>query len=277
MSSGKLKRDLAFLLKESFKDHVQLFRMYSYVQSYLESFDLKDLLSELKINNIDNYLNQVRHFSVREAGKRDAILLEYLGHEGIEKIVDSVLESISLYSGTDLIDILDVGAGTGLLTAKMTDRIKSSMPNASFFAMDLTPDMLKVLTSKRKDIVPIVGIVEKIRESVLYSSRFFALPDKFDVIISILTLHHVKDVKKALSSLRESIKPNGRVIIVDLCKHEFKEFKDEMCDIHLGFDPAEFQRLAVNYFSQILIEKMAGVCCTSSSRSVELFKAVLMP
>ncbi|RLG54319.1 MAG: hypothetical protein DRO00_01490 [Thermoproteota archaeon] len=265
------------MLEESFKEYMQLFGMYSCVQSYLESFNLKDLLTELRINNLEGYLDQARHFSLKEAKKRDEILFRYFGPEGIERIVNSVLESIILPSDTGLLDILDVGAGTGLLTSKIVDRIKSHLPNASFFAMDLTPEMLKVLASKRRDIVPIVGIIEKIRESVLYSSRFFALPDKFDVIISILTLHHVTDVEKALSSLRESVKPSGRVIVVDLCKHEFDEFREEMGDIHLGFDPAEFQKLAVNYFSQILIEKMQGICCTSSGRSVELFKAVLTP
>jgi len=251
--------------------------MHSYVQSYLESFNLKDLLTELRINNSKGYLEQVKHFSLKEAQQRDRILLKYFESEGIERIVNSVLESIMLPSDVELLDMLDVGAGTGFLTAKIADKIKLRIPKASFFAMDLTPEMLKVLASKRRDIVPIVGIVEKIRESVLYSSRFFALPDKFDVIISILTLHHISDLGKALSSLRESIKPSGRVIIVDLCKHEFEELKKEMGDIHMGFDPVEFQKIAVNYFSQVLIEKMQGICCISSDRSVDLFKAVLMP
>jgi SAM-dependent methyltransferase len=277
MLSRKIKRDLAFLLKESFKVHEQLLGMHNHIQSYLESFDLKDLLIELKINGIDKYLDQAKHFSLKEAHDRDKLLLEYLGKRGIERIVNSVLESLVLVSNTELLDILDVGAGTGLLTEKIMDKIRSRVPNASFFAMDLTPDMLKILASKRKDVIPIVGIVERIRDSVLYSSRYFALPDKFDVIISILTLHHVKDVEKALSSLKESVKPNGCVIIIDLCKHEFEEFKEEMADIHLGFDPAEFQKLAVKYFPKILIERIQGICCESSGRSVDLFKAVLMP
>ncbi len=251
--------------------------MYSCVQSYLESFNLKDLLTELKINNIENYLSQAKHFSLKEAQKRDKILLDYFGPKGIERIVDSVLESLAIPPSDRLLDILDVGAGTGLLTEKIMDRIRSFLPNASFFAMDLTPDMLKVLASRRRDIIPIIGIMEKIRESVLYSSRYFALPDKFDVIISILTLHHVKEVKNAFSSLRESVKPSGRVIIIDLCKHQFEEFRREMGDVHSGFDPVEFQKLAANYFSQILIERMPEICCTSSGRSIELFKAVLMP
>lgn len=247
--------------------------MHDYIQSYLDFIDLKDLLKKLKVNGIEDYLEQVKRLSA-EAWIKEELLLKYLKQGGAKMITDLILESLNIPLSQE-IDVLDVGAGTNPLTREIIDRVKAHLPNASFFAMNPCPNALKALMSERRDIIPIVGFLEDIRGSVLYSSQYFALPDKFDIILLILTLNQAKDIKKALFSLRESIKDGGRVIVIDLCKPKSEELKGEAYNERLGYDPAEFQRLAANYFSQILIERTSGDFHKNSS--ISLFKAVLMP
>ncbi len=244
--------------------------------SYLDSFDLQDLLKELKLENkVKSPLNRFKQPLIEELKERDLSLITGLGRRGMEVLFDSILESLTPLLGKKAPDILHVGSGTGWLTGMMVDRIKRILPNANFFAMDMFPGLLKILLSRREDVVPIVGLLEGIRGSLLYSSRYFALPDSFDAIISILTLHHVKDVERALLSMKEALRPEGIAIIVDLCKHEFKEFRREMGDIHLGFDPSNFQGLAAKHFPRVLVERIRGLSYKSSNKSIELFKAVL--
>ena len=59
--------------------------------------------------------------------------------------------------------------------------------------------------------------------------------------------------------------------MIDLCEHLFKEFRKEMGDIHLGFDPTLIKKTAEKFFQKVHVEKIAGICCECSSRSAELF------
>jgi hypothetical protein len=64
-------------------------------------------------------------------------------------------------------------------------------------------------------------------------------------------------------------------LIVDLCTHDFTEFKREMGDIHLGFDPEEIRRAAEKVFTEASVRKMPGICCKSSGRGAQLFIATM--
>jgi hypothetical protein len=64
-------------------------------------------------------------------------------------------------------------------------------------------------------------------------------------------------------------------VIVDMCTHAFTEFKDEMGDVHLGFNPEQIRKAAEKLFSKVTVEKLPGICCSSSGRNAELFVATL--
>jgi len=65
-------------------------------------------------------------------------------------------------------------------------------------------------------------------------------------------------------------------LIVDLCKHPFKEFKEEMGDVQLGFSPSFIMSLAKRFFAEIHVNKAIGIRCECSGRYVELFIAYLL-
>jgi hypothetical protein len=86
-------------------------------------------------------------------------------------------------------------------------------------------------------------------------------------------LHHCLNVEKVFQSMRNVLKIHGKAVIIDLCEHPFKEFKEDMGDVHLGFRLGQIEKDAKNSFSRVSIKKMPGICCSSSGRSAELFVA----
>lgn len=91
--------------------------------------------------------------------------------------------------------ILDLGAGTGLLTKY----IFKKYPKGEFTLIDLSEEMLKIAKNRFKDINKFEYIVAD------YCEHYFQ--DSFDIIISSLSIHHLEDAdkkklyKKAYNSL----------------------------------------------------------------------------
>jgi len=116
---------------------------------YLKNIDLDVLLGKLDPSYFKVIAEQVRYFTEKETEKRDHIVLNYFGEEGIKRIVDTVVDHLlSPPKLEECTKILDVGAGTGFFTVKIADKIRTYTPKVSFYAMDITPAMLQVLSGK---------------------------------------------------------------------------------------------------------------------------------
>ena len=248
-------------------------------ERYLRETDMKQLLKELEVPDPKPLLETIKHFTLKEAEKRDKILMDYFGEKGINLIVNSVCTNL-LESSSKLkpnAKILDVGAGSGLFTTKVAEKLRKKLPKASFYAMDATPIMLKMLVKKTSEVQPFLGVAENITKSVQIARRSLNLPLKFDAVFSTLMLHHCADIQKVFKSMREALKANGKVVVVELCKHPFVEFREEMGDAHLGFEVARIKKAATTVFSHVSVDKLPGICCSSSGRSAELFVAYMTP
>jgi len=245
---------------------------------YLETTDLRSLLLELGAQNIELVVEEIKHFTEKEAEKRDKIVLDYFGKNGVEQIVGAI--ATQLTSPPKLkpnAQILDMGAGSGFFTTKAAHKLKKHLPNASFYAMDATPAMLLALAKKGGEITPFFGIAENIAGSIRNAKKYTEVPAQFDAVFSTLMLHHCPDVYKVFQSLRQVLKRSGKAVIVDLCTHPFTEFRAEMGDLHLGFEPEEVKKTARKVFSRVSVEKLPGICCESSGRCAELFVATMRP
>jgi len=248
------------------------------LKEYLETVDLSNLLLELGAQNVDLLAKEIRHFTEKEAQRRDRIVLDYFGEDGANKIVEAIITCLS--SSPKLkttAKILDVGAGSGFFTTRVASRLKKLLPNASFYAMDATPAMLLALAKKADIIIPLFGIAENIVGSIQIARKYAKVPVRFDAVFSTLMLHHCPDVNKVFQSLRQILKSSGKAVIVDLYPHSFTEFKAEMGDIHLGFDPRKIEEAGKQVFSRVWVEKLPGICCESSGRYAELFIATMKP
>lgn len=248
------------------------------LEGYLEGLDLKKLLERLEVPNIEVFIDEIRHFTEKEAESRDKIVLDYFGDEGIERITSSIAHA--LLSPPRLREnskVLDAGAGSGFFTIKVVEKLRQYLQNASYFAMDLTPAMLRILARKSREITPFLGVAENVRGSVEQARKYLNIPRKFDAVFSTLMLHHCLEIEGVLKSFREALKTRGKAVVVDLCKHPFKEFREEMGDLHLGFDPKVIEERAGRHFSKVEVNKIPGICCNSSGRSAELFIAYMTP
>jgi ubiquinone/menaquinone biosynthesis C-methylase UbiE len=250
----------------------------SRLEKYLETTDLRRLLTELGAQNIELVVDEIEHFTEKEGEKRDNIVLSYFGQAGVTQIVDTIVTKLirppKLKANAR---ILDMGAGSGFFTTRVASKLKEHLPHASFYAMDATPAMLLTIANKTTVVTPLFGIAENILGSMRKAKQYADVPTRFDALFSTLMLHHCPDIDKVFQSIRKILNPTGKAVIVDMCTHLFTEFKEEMGDLHLGFDPSEIKEAAQKTFSKASIKKLHGICCKSSGRCAELFIATMRP
>jgi SAM-dependent methyltransferase len=242
----------------------------------LKQLQLEQLFKQLKAPNPGTLAKTMRHFATKEAENRDKIVADYFGRPAIKKIVDTIVDALlaSPKLPSDA-KILDVGAGSGFFTFRVAKKVRAELPESSFYAMDLTPTMLLLLARKKAKITPFVGIAENIEGSIRQAEKFFKIPRRFDAVFSTLMLHHSTCPAKVFESIRKALKKDGKAIIVDLCEHNFEEFRTEMGDVHLGFKLENIRKMAQKHFSTVRIRKIPAIRCESSGRSAEIFFAVM--
>ncbi|MCR2807023.1 class I SAM-dependent methyltransferase [Paenibacillus soyae] len=101
--------------------------------------------------------------------------------------------------------ILDLGAGTGLLTAMMLDKF----PHAEFTLIDFSDEMLAQAKTRFAGRNNLTYIAED------YSA--YPFKDSYDAVVSSLSIHHLPhDQKRSLfRTVRGLLKPGGRFVNAD--------------------------------------------------------------
>ncbi|CAG9981164.1 unnamed protein product [Clonostachys byssicola] len=127
-------------------------------------------------------------------------------------------------------NVLEIGCGTGLLSLEVA-------PSANrLVAIDAAEGMIRVLSSKLegsstpKNIQPLAILLEDPEDQRLppedeaapHGSRL-----KYDLIISNLVLHHIKDVKSVLTTMFGCLNQGGVVALTD-----FEDFGPEAKRFH---------------------------------------------
>jgi ubiquinone/menaquinone biosynthesis C-methylase UbiE len=101
--------------------------------------------------------------------------------------------------------VADIGAGTGYFAV----RLAHFVPQGRVYAVDLEPDMVKYLSDRaeregRKNLIAIAGAADDAR-----------LPDKVDLVLLVDVYHHIDQREAYFRRLAHSLKPGGRVAIID--------------------------------------------------------------
>ena len=101
--------------------------------------------------------------------------------------------------------IADIGSGTGYFSARFANMV----PKGRVYGVDTEPDMVKYLAerAKREGLKNLTAIAGKPGDP--------RLPERADVIVLVDVYHHVEDRERYFSQLRNSLKPGGRVAIID--------------------------------------------------------------
>jgi predicted methyltransferase len=101
--------------------------------------------------------------------------------------------------------VADVGAGTGYFSA----RLATMLPKGKVYAVDVEPDMVKHLAERAK------REGWKNMQAVQGAPGDARLPEKADLILFVDVHHHIDQREQYFRKLRASLKPGGRVAIID--------------------------------------------------------------
>ena len=71
-------------------------------------------------------------------------------------------------------------------------------------------------------------------------------PESVDLAFFSQSLHHAPHPQKAVDAARRILKPGGRIVILDLVRHNFEEARDLYADLWLGFAEVEIDEYLRN-------------------------------
>jgi len=123
--------------------------------------------------------------------------------------------------------ILEVGCGTGLLGANFLNE------NSSLLGVDTSEGMLKVFEEKFKGLNAKSLLLNLEKEDFEDSIK----EKSFDLIISSMSFHHIKDPEKIILKLKKYLASEGTLAIIDLDKEDgsFHPDPKNMGVFHFGF------------------------------------------
>ena len=132
----------------------------------------------------------------------------------------AILENINF---SDDMQVMDFGAGTGLITAQVAPHV------SSITAVDISESMLNELTQK-------INLKDKVK-AVCQDITKQPLDKKFDVIMSAMAMHHVKDTNGLIKTFAEHLNSGAHVALADLDKEDGTFHPAEIEGVyHDGFD-----------------------------------------
>jgi ubiquinone/menaquinone biosynthesis C-methylase UbiE len=157
--------------------------------------------------------------------------------ERAEAVAEAFIRAVPIEPGTRAIEL---GAGTGLLGLAIRDRVgPARLPE--LVLSDTSPGMLDVAAAKIRER-GLTGV-----RTVLLDVAADPPPDgaPFDLVVSLLLLHHVEDTAAVLRAVADLLRPGGRFALSDLDTEDGSFHSAEADGIrHHGFDRARLLRLA---------------------------------
>lgn len=148
-------------------------------------------------------MEDVKSIFDRAAGEYDGLRRKLI--PCFDEFYGTVL-SIIPFKKEDNFSVLDLGAGTGLLTSFIT----GAFPNSRVTLMDVSPGML----AKAKERFASAG------DKISYSNTDFnkdPLPGRFDIIVSALAIHHTpeNELQKVFGKAYDALEKEGMFINAD--------------------------------------------------------------
>ncbi|MFA6485899.1 MAG: class I SAM-dependent methyltransferase [Candidatus Magasanikbacteria bacterium] len=154
--------------------------------------------------------------------------------------------------------ILDVGAGTGRLSVRL------SKMGASVTALDVSEKMLAKLKSKSNKIESVIGDAESL-----------PFPDNsFDIVVAAFLIVHLKDPRRFFDEAYRVLKEDGVLAVTNINQKEPPEIKTQdgvikiesyyhrpervrglLEELAFGVEREVFVRTGENWVNQILIAK----------------------
>ncbi len=148
--------------------------------------------------------------------------------QNVKNIAKGILNEVSF---SKHMNIMDFGSGTGLLLSEIAPHV------GKITAVDISPSMNAILKAKS------VECEVELLEMDLTTEK---LDQKFDAIISSMTLHHIQDVQGLFKKFYDLLNDDGIIAIADLDTEDGSFHTTDTGVFHYGFDREEFKSMAKN-------------------------------
>jgi len=136
-----------------------------------------------------------------------------------------ILGNVELNDG---MQVMDFGAGTGLITAQVAGKV------GKVTCVDVSQAMLEKLASKEE----LQGKVDILCQNILEQP----IGKEFDLIVSAMAMHHVEDTDKMVARFAEHLKPGARAALADLDEEDGSFHPADVEGVyHSGFNRDAFK------------------------------------
>jgi 2-polyprenyl-3-methyl-5-hydroxy-6-metoxy-1,4-benzoquinol methylase len=163
-------------------------------------------------------------------------------------------------------DVLDFGCGTGLLTFALQPFVRS------ITGVDSSPGMLDVFKTKIKE-----QNLSNVKGNHLDLDKGDVLEGSYHLIVSSMTLHHVKNISPLLKQFYSILLPSGQLAIADLDLDDGKFHSNNDGVFHFGFDQEDLQRIFIETgFRDVRHQAAAQVEKPIGGGQTRLFTMLLM-
>lgn len=146
-----------------------------------------------------------------------------------DEIADAIMDAVTIVPE---MDILDFGCGTGLLSLRFGPEA------ASLTGLDNSAGMLEVFQEKAEQLN--LNNVDTLKLNLDQGDK---LTGNYDLIMSAMALHHVRNTEQVLRELFVALKPGGYLCIADLDPDNGLFHSDNNGVHHFGFVRDELTEL----------------------------------
>jgi len=143
-------------------------------------------------------------------------------------IAEQIIQNIEL---KPTMKLMDFGAGTGLLSYFVSPHVQTIV------AVDNSPSMLEVFKEKASEFECQTEVVE-------LDLSCETINEKFNGIISSMTIHHLEDTKALFVKFYDMLEENGFIGIADLDSEDGSFHSDNTGVFHYGFEREKLESIA---------------------------------
>ncbi len=166
--------------------------------------------------------DQAARYFASHAATWDRMRAMHIAEDRVEGAVRAAVGAAPLDA------VLDIGTGTGRMLELLAPQANRAL------GIDQSPPMLSVA----RDRLDRAGL----RNVQLRQGDMFALPverNAFDLVVLHQVLHYLDDPARALREAARTLRPGGRLLVVDFAPHAEESLRDDHAHRRLGFSPDE--------------------------------------
>jgi len=199
-------------------------------------------------NSVDHFENKSKSWDMNSKRVQNA-----------KGIAELIVKNIKL---SKTMRLMDFGAGTGLLSFFIAPFV------SKITAVDNSPSMLLEFKNKCNEFVCETEVIEK-------DLSTDTMEEKFDGIISSMTIHHLEDTLTLFKKFYTMLNKDGFIAIADLDSEDGSFHSDGTGVFHHGFDRETLELIAQEAgFKEIHFELASTITKPQATFTVFLMTAV---